>query len=93
MPEIGSKEVAPMAVLEAEIARYESMRTELERDHDGEWAVIHNGDLVGTYQTFDDASAEAVKRFGRGPYLIRQIGAPPRQIPASLQYRRRYEYG
>ena len=82
-----------MAVLDAEIARYESMRNELERDHDGEWAVIHDDEFVGTFGSLDEAGAEAVRRFGRGPYLIRRIGAPPAKIPASVQFRRRYDNG
>lgn len=82
-----------MAVLEAEIARYESMRTELERDHDGEWVVVYNDEFVGTFGSLESAGAEAVKRFGRGPYLIRKIGAPPATIPASVQYRLQYDNG
>ena len=80
-----------MAVLEAEIARYESMRTELERCHDGEWVVVYDDEFVGTFESFEKAGAEAVKRFGRGPYLIRKIGAPPATIPASVQYRLRHD--
>ena len=82
-----------MAVLEAEIARYESMRTELERDHDGEWVVVYDDEFVGTFESFEEAGAEAVKRYGRGPYLIRKVGAPPATIPASVQYRLRQEHG
>ena len=40
-------------------------------------------ELVGLYDTFDAAAADAVKRFGSGPYLMRQIGAPPVTLPAS----------
>ena len=76
-----------MAVLESEIARYGSMREELEREHMSEWALIHDNALIGTYRTFEDAGTEAVKRFGRGPYLIRKIGAPPMTLPASVLYR------
>ena len=82
-----------MAVLQAEIARYESMRAKLERDHDGEWTVIYHDEFIGTSGSFEAAGAEAVKRFGRGPYLIRKIGAPPTTIPPSVQYRLRYDNG
>ena len=76
-----------MAVLETEIAHYESMRADLEKEHDGEWVVIHDEELVGTYESFEKAGSEAVRRFGRGPFLIRKIGAPPITLPASVQYR------
>ena len=28
-----------------------------------------------------------IRRFGRGPFLIRQLGAPPASLPASVLYR------
>ena len=76
-----------MAVLEAEIARYESVRDELEKEHRGEWVLIHKDMLAGTFPSFEAAGTAAVKRFGRGPYLIRKIGAPPVSLPASVLYR------
>ena len=76
-----------MAVLEREIARYESMRAELEKNHNGEWVLIHQEEMVGTYNSFEDAGRAAVRRFGRGPYLIRKVGAPPLTLPASVQFR------
>ena len=41
-----------MAQLEREIAKYEELRSELERDHFGQWVVIYSGKLVGTYDDF-----------------------------------------
>ena len=76
-----------MGVLAREIARYESMRAELEKNHNGEWVLIHQEEMVGTYNSFEDAGRAAVRRFGRGPYLIRKVGAPPLTLPASVQFR------
>lgn len=76
-----------MASLKKEIAAYENMRSDLEIDHFGEWVLVHDEELVGTYESFEAAAIEAVPRFGRGPYLIRQIGAPPITLPASVLYR------
>ncbi len=75
-------------VLDREIAAFNAMRDELERDHLYEWVVFHDEQLINTYEDFQDAAAEAVRRFGRGPYLIRQVGAPPLTLPASVMYRR-----
>ena len=77
-----------MGKLDVEIAAYEGMQEYLETNHHLEWAVIHKEELIGTYQDFQDAAKVAVKRFGRGPYLIRQVGAPPRMLPASVWSRR-----
>lgn len=76
-----------MAKLSEEIAAYERRRGELEMDYLGKWVVFHDEELVGTYETFEAAAESAVERFGRGPYLIRQVGAPPLQLPASILYR------
>ena len=76
-----------MATLTDEIAVYERMRNDLEAEHPGKWVVVCDGKLIGTYESFEKAAEDAVERFGRGPYLIRQVGAPPFVLPASLRYR------
>ena len=76
----------PTGELTREIAAYEGMRTKLEADHRMRWAVVHAEELVGIYGTFESAAYDAMQRFGRGPYLIRQIGAPPMHLPASVSY-------
>ena len=62
------------AFIAEEIATYEKMRDDLEANHLNEWVVIYKGELIGTYLDFQEAAADAVQRFGRGPYLIRQVG-------------------
>ena len=76
-----------MASLSKEIAAYEKMRDYLETDHFGEWVIIHDGKLQGSYPTSEKAAYDAVKRFGRGPFLIRHVGEPPKTLPASVLYR------
>lgn len=76
-----------MTLLSREIAAYDRMRDSLETDHFAEWVVVHGEKLAGTYMDFQAAAADAVRRFGRGPYLIRQIGEPPLALPASVLYR------
>jgi hypothetical protein len=75
-----------MAELSEEIAAYEQMRGDLEAKHLGKWVLVHDKTLVGIYDTFEAAADVAVRKFGRGPYLIRQIGAPPLTLPASVMY-------
>ena len=49
---------------------------------------MHDEELVGVYDNFEVAADNAVRRYGRGPYLIRRIGAPRViTLPASIQYR------
>ena len=69
-----------------DIMAYEAMRSDLEAAHLGRWALIYDRELIGLFGTFDDAATEAVQKYGRGPYLIRQIGAPSVTLPASVMY-------
>jgi hypothetical protein len=76
-----------MADVQAEIVAYETMREKLQAEgHTGDWVLIHEGKLVSIFDSFEDAATVAVERFGRGPYLIRQVGAPPVTLPASVMY-------
>jgi hypothetical protein len=52
----------------------------------GKWVGIHAEALAGVYDSFEAAASDAVRRFGRGPYLIRQVGAQPLTMPASAMY-------
>ena len=76
-----------MAVLEREYAVFNGMKEQLEAEHHLEWVVIHEDEFVGTFKDFEDAAVEAIRRFGRGPYLIKQIGGPPFRLPPSILYR------
>lgn len=76
-----------MAELTVEIAAYERMQADLESTNLGKWALVHDERLEGVFDSFETAAREAVKKFGRGPYLIRQIGAPSLVLPASVMYR------
>lgn len=75
-----------MAALEREIQSFEQRRSELEAAHMGKWVLFHGSDLIGVYPDFELAAEDAVKRFGRGPYLIRQVGNAPMTLPASVMY-------
>ena len=76
-----------MADLDRDIETYRELQPALEAKETGRWAVIHDAQLIGLFDSFEQAAAEAVERFGRGPYLIRQIGAPPITLPASVMFR------
>ena len=61
------------------------MRETLEQHHLHKFVVFHDAQFVDSFDSFHNAACEAVRRFGRGPYLIRQVGAPRRMaMPASV---------
>ena len=70
--------------LETEIRAYDAKLEELERLHQGKFVVFHGDDFVGAFNDFNAAAAEAVRLFGRGPYLIREVGVLSPGISASL---------
>lgn len=75
-----------MSVIDQNIAAYEAMVGDLEARHTGKWVLFYDCKLVGTFESSEEAAEEAVNRFGAGPYLIRQIGAPPIVLPASVMF-------
>ena len=64
------------ATLDENIAAYDAMRGQLEAEHHGKWVIFYDKKLVGSYIWSDEAGLDAMLRFGRGPYLIRQVGVP-----------------
>ena len=76
------------ADLEQNIEAYEAMRETLEKHHLHKFVVFHDAKFVDSFDSFHNAASEAVHRFGEGPYLIRQVGAPTRiAMPASVAFR------
>ena len=72
--------------IDQEITAYEKLRGELEDKYMSRWVLLHEGKLVGVYDDFQIAAEDAIRQFGRGPYLIRQVGAPPITLPASVTW-------
>jgi len=75
------------ATIDREIEAFEAQRADLEARLLGKWVVFHAGNLVDSYDTFELAAEDAVRQFGRGPYLIRQVGAPPMTLSSAVMYR------
>ena len=75
-----------MDKLDQEIAAFDRMRDVLETQHLGKWVVIRDGEIQASCDVFRDAARDAMRRFGRGPYLIRRVGAGPISLPPSLAY-------
>ena len=70
-----------VTTLEQEIDAYEAMRTDLEAKHFDKWIIMRNGKVAGAFDSSEECIQFAVETFGRGPYLIRQVGEPPVRLP------------
>lgn len=77
---------ASMAEIQIEIEAFERMQVDLRARFNGRWVLIHDGQLINTFDSFELAATDAVRRFGRGPFLIRQVGAQPDALPVSVVF-------
>lgn len=76
-----------MSGIDDEIRAFEGMRSSLEQHHFGKFVVVHNGTLIGAFDTIDAAAREAAQKLRGGQYLIRQVGAPTSvPLPSSLAH-------
>ncbi len=76
-----------MEILVREYAVYEDKRAELEAEFMGKWVVICGDDFLEVYETFQVAADQAAQKFGRGPYLIEEIGRDhAARLPTSVMY-------
>jgi hypothetical protein len=63
------------------------MRADLERNHFGKFVVIHDSELVGAFDSFENAAREALRRFGGDEtYLIRQVGSDEPKLSPAIVY-------
>ena len=71
-------------VLREEREFFEANRAALLKEHAGKFALIRGRELVGTFDSDENAYTEGVKRFGTSPFLIRRIAEkdPSAQFPA-----------
>lgn len=54
---------------------FEELRDELLQHHQGEYALIVDEELVGTYDHEEDAYEKGVKQYGNRPMYIKKIVA------------------
>jgi hypothetical protein len=76
-----------MINLKKDIVAFDRMKAKLEADHLHNWALFHSGEFVAAFPDFESAATVAVDRFEGEPYLIRQVGAGPVQLPGGMIFR------
>jgi len=60
-------------VLRRELEAYERMRAELLEKYRGKVVAIKDGELVGVYDSEEDAFRDVVERYGLVPVLIKRV--------------------
>jgi hypothetical protein len=59
--------------LEKELALYAQIKADLLKNHAGKFVLIKDEDFIGAYDSAENAYGEGVKRFGRGPFLVKKV--------------------
>lgn len=70
------------ATLDQNISAFKQLQDRLSGDEAGKWAVVCDCELVGLFDSFDEAADNAVRSFGEGPYLIRKVDSVPPPLTA-----------
>lgn len=65
--------------LKDELRTFESRRDELLGTSLGRWVLIHDGELVGAFESQADAINVGYQRFGNVPFLVKQV--VPVEVP------------
>ncbi len=72
--------------LAQEIATYDREHERLEQEHAGKFVLIHGEEVISTYDTFEAAADEGLRRFGDDPFLIRRVGEGEITLPPAVLY-------
>ena len=62
-----------MKPLETELRTFESNRPQLVVQAEGQFALVHDAQIIGTYASKTDAINEGYRRLGNVPFLIKQV--------------------
>lgn len=67
--------------LEQEISAFHRLLPSLRAQHRVGWAIVVGSDCRGTFQSFEEAAAFAIREFPAEEFLIRHTDAPMPQVP------------
>ena len=62
-----------MPPLEKELAHFDKIKSELLEKYAGKFALIHGEEFVGAFDSPENAYQEGIKRFEKGPFLVKRI--------------------
>ena len=74
--------ISAQSLLKDEIAYYDEHAEELLLTFPNRFVLIHGDRLVGDYDSHAEAVGEGVRRYGRGPFLVRRTGDKQRKFTA-----------
>jgi hypothetical protein len=69
-------------VLELELKTFEEKRLTLLAEHEGKFVLIKGDQIIGTFESQQDAIAVGYREFGNVAFLVKQIS--PSDIPINI---------
>ncbi|MBU0760928.1 MAG: hypothetical protein KJ600_05230 [Nanoarchaeota archaeon] len=60
-------------LLAEEIETYEKHKSELLKEHSGEYVLIRGNEVVNTFESQKDAIKIGIEKFGNTPFLVKKI--------------------
>ncbi|MGH6677386.1 MAG: hypothetical protein ACREDL_00220 [Bradyrhizobium sp.] len=60
-------------VFRTELETYENHKQELLESSEGKFVVVHQIELAGVWDRYDDALQAGYERFGLSPFLVKRI--------------------
>ena len=69
-----------LEALAADIATYRARLSEISKEHEGEYVLIREGEIIGFFPDFSSAVREGYRRFGIVPFLAKEVTATERSI-------------
>lgn len=69
-----------ITMLEQELKIFENNLPEWLKSHSGKFALIKGDELIGFFNTTDEALEVGARRFGLQPFLVRRITAQQEEI-------------
>ncbi|HEX4146209.1 MAG TPA: hypothetical protein VHY91_22095 [Pirellulales bacterium] len=67
--------MATVESLKTELETYNRNKERLVSQSEGKFVVIHDGDIAGVWDTYEDALQAAYEKFGLKPFLVKQVEA------------------
>ena len=70
--------------LAAEKTYLRSRRDELSKRYPGQYLLIKGEEVIGAFDSFDQAVEEGVSRYGHGPFLVQSVDQPDDDSPVTI---------
>jgi hypothetical protein len=67
-------------MLDTERQYFEQHREELLRQYPGKFVVIKENELLGSFDSIQDALGTGARQFGMSPFLVRRTDESPKEI-------------